>query len=114
MSAAPQTLVVEGKRFVVLPEEEYVRLAGGRDVLPPLPAPDADGNYPAVAALTAGLARSLIRRRRALGWSQAELARRAGVRLETVNRLERGKHAPSLATVTKIERALMRGEAKTA
>ena len=80
------------------------------DSLPHLPSSDADGNYPAVEALTIGLARSLIRRRRALGWSQAELARRAGVRNETVNRLERGKHIPTLPTVSKIERALESGE----
>ena len=110
MRLIPQTLVVDGKRFVILPEEEYARLASQDDSLPPFPRPDADGNYPAVEALTAGLARSLIRRRRALGWSQAELARRAGVRLETVNRLELGKHVLTLPTVSKIERALERGE----
>ncbi len=109
MSEPPQMLIVNGQRFVLLPEKEYDRLAAREGPPAPLPRPDADGNYPAVAALTAGLARSVTRRRQALGWTQAELARRAGVRVETVNRLELGKHVPSLPTVSKIERALARG-----
>ncbi|MGH7135995.1 MAG: helix-turn-helix domain-containing protein, partial [Pirellulales bacterium] len=61
---------------------------------------------PAVETARVLLARDLIRSRRALGWSQAELARRAGVRLETLDRLERATHSPSIATVEKLERAL--------
>jgi transcriptional regulator with XRE-family HTH domain len=68
--------------------------------------PDERGNYPAIEAARALLGQKLIEKRRALGWSQAELARRAGVRTETVNRLEQGKHTPSLPTVDKLQRAL--------
>jgi len=74
-------------------------------VLPPLPEADADGYYPAVATLDALVARQIIMRRRKAGWSQVELARRAGVRPETVCRLETGKHAPNVATVDKLDRA---------
>ncbi len=73
---------------------------------PVLPERDAKGTYPAAEALQVGLARSLIRRRRAAGLTQAELAKRAGIRPETLNRLEQGKHAPNIATVEKIERVL--------
>jgi transcriptional regulator with XRE-family HTH domain len=38
------------------------------------------------------------------------LARRAGIRPETLNRLEQGKHSPSIATVDKLDRALGRAE----
>jgi len=40
------------------------------------------------------------------GVSQAELARRAGIRAETLNRIERGRTTPDVATIAKIERAL--------
>jgi ribosome-binding protein aMBF1 (putative translation factor) len=76
------------------------------DVLPALPAPNADGNLPAEETLDAIVARQIIRRRRAAGWSQAELAARAAVRQETVSCLESGKHAPNVSTVDKLDRVL--------
>ena len=76
------------------------------DAPPALPVPNADGNLPAEATLDAILARQIIRRRRAAGWSQADLATRAGVRQETVSRLESGKHAPNVTTVDKLDRVL--------
>jgi DNA-binding XRE family transcriptional regulator len=93
---------------------EKAKLRVGReraDTLPALPPPDADGNYPAAEALDVLLARQIIRRRQAAGWTQAELARRAGVRQETVSRIESGKHAPTVATVDKLDRALREGGA---
>jgi DNA-binding XRE family transcriptional regulator len=76
------------------------------DALPALPLPNAAGNLPAEETLDAILARQIIRRRRAAGWSQADLAARAGVRQETVSRLESGKHAPNVTTVDKLDRVL--------
>ena len=67
--------------------------------IPPLPRPDAEGNVPAVEYARASLARKIIQARRAAGWSQAELARRAGVRPETLNRIERGRNTPDTATI---------------
>ena len=58
--------------------------------------------------LRASIARELIRRRAAAGWSQSELARRAGVRQETISRIETGKHTVTEAVMRKIERALAR------
>ena len=74
--------------------------------LPPLPEPDAEGNVPAVAFARATLVREIIRDRARAGLTQAELAERAGVRTETICRIERGRHTPSLATVQRIDRAL--------
>ena len=111
--SAVQTVTLTGERFVILPEAEYLRLLG-EQAEPELPAPDAQGRYPAVEGARVILARKLIRARRALGWSQAELARRSGVRVETLNRLEHGKHSPNVATVDKLSRALRAGEAKAA
>jgi transcriptional regulator with XRE-family HTH domain len=48
------------------------------------------------------LAEKLTRRRLAARLSQAELARRAGVRPETLNRIERGHTTPDFATIRKL------------
>jgi DNA-binding XRE family transcriptional regulator len=105
------TIEIQGQRFVVLPQAEYEQLmsrraSGEDDDLPPLPKPLVNGNFDAVAFSRASLARKLILDRRASGLSQAELARRAGVRVETLNRIERCKLTPSVATVEKLERAM--------
>lgn len=106
-ATAAQTITLAGRRFVVVPENEYLRLraAAGAEG-PALPPTDAEGNYPAAEALKASIARSIIRQRRAAGLTQADLARRAGIRAETLNRIETGKHAPSVATLSRIEKAL--------
>jgi DNA-binding XRE family transcriptional regulator len=76
------------------------------DALPPLPPPDADGYYPAVEFAYATLARTLITRRKAAGWTRGQLAEKAGVRKETVNRVESGRHSPNVRTVDRIDAAL--------
>ena len=73
---------------------------------PPMPPMDDKGCYPAQEAIRIGLARTIIERRKAAGWTQEQLARAAGVRQETVSRLETGKHAPNIRTVDKIDLAL--------
>ncbi len=111
--AGVQSVTLAGQRFVLLPEGEYRRLKRAAESREPdLPSSDAQGNYPAVATLRAMLARDILRQRKALGLSQAELARRAGIRVETLNRLEQGKHSPSVPTVDKIDRALRTAEAQ--
>jgi transcriptional regulator with XRE-family HTH domain len=44
--------------------------------------------------------------RKAAGLTQQELATRAGIRQETLSRIESGKHTPTLRTLKKIDRAL--------
>jgi DNA-binding XRE family transcriptional regulator len=105
-----QMLTLAGERFVVLPEAEFLRITGELPE-PELPAALPDGNYPAFETTRAIMGRDLIRSRRALGWSQAELARRAGIRPETLNRIEQAKRSPSLSTFDKVHRALEAGEA---
>jgi ribosome-binding protein aMBF1 (putative translation factor) len=113
---AVQSLVVGGRRFAVIEWSEYERLARHAarrtaearttpEVLP-LPEPDAQGHVPAVEYARASLARKLALARRAAGLSQAELAQRAGVRAETISRLEHGKHTPDARTFALIEKAL--------
>ena len=90
---------------MVLPEADYRNLTSESGE-PPLPPPDAQGNYPALEAMQALLARDILRGRRAAGLTGVELARRAGIRPETLSRIEKGTHSPSVATVDKIDRVL--------
>jgi len=49
----------------------------------------------------------LKERREARGWSQGELAERAGVPYETINRVERGIHQePRISIAAKLARTL--------
>lgn len=108
-TANVQTLTLAGQRFVILPERDYRRLAGEPSE-PLVPKPDARGFYPAREATDALIARDILRSRRWLGLTQAELARRAGIRTETLNRIERGARSPNVATLAKIDRALTKAE----
>lgn len=103
-----QNVQFDGQPYVILPRAEYDKLTtlAKAAELPPLPEPNASGNYPAVEYARASLARKIIRQRVEAGWTQRELARRASVRVETLCRIETGKHSPSLTTLDKIDRAL--------
>ena len=82
----------------------------GTESEPRLPQRDARGNYPAAEALQVSIAKSILRGRRAAALTQIELARLADIRPETLNRIEKGKHAPSVATLEKIDRALAKAK----
>jgi ribosome-binding protein aMBF1 (putative translation factor) len=102
-----QTLNLAGKKFRIIPESEYQRLIKRQSPeLPPMPKRLPNGNYPAVESARVDVARHIILARRKAGLSQAELARRAGIRVETLNRLEKAKHTADVATVDKISKAL--------
>ena len=108
-------VIVKGKRMVMMNEADYEDLLHKANAdEPDLPAPDADGNYPALEALDVLQARDILRARRKLGLSQADLARRAGIRAETLNRIEKGKNTASIPTIAKIDRALKAAEARAA
>jgi DNA-binding XRE family transcriptional regulator len=117
--ARRNTVTVNGRRFVLVAEDELKRLERiaaqadtARAVPPPFPPADARGNRPAAEYIQVSIARSIHRQRTALGLSQQELARLAGVRQETISRLESGKHSPTVRTVERIERVLTKGGRK--
>jgi predicted transcriptional regulator len=83
----------------------------GATALPRLPAAAANGTVDALTYSHASIARDIIRDRRKLGLSQAELARKAGIRAETLNRIEKRKTAPTTRILERIDRALVRAEA---
>jgi len=106
------TLELNGEKYAVVPMNEYRRLVSANDAaiadddLPPMPPRRPNGDYPAIAAARVSIARDVIRSRKAAGLSQAELARLAGIRVETLNRIEKAKVTPDVATMQKIDRAL--------
>lgn len=113
-----QVKTVGGKRFVLIEERELRQLERAAaqaktGKLPDYPPADADGNRPAMEFARTSIARSIIEDRLAAGLSQEELARLAGVRQETISRLESGKHSPTLRTVAKIDRAMRAALQKT-
>ena len=67
---------------------------------------DTEGSKSALDVDGYLLAEKLIRRRVASGLSQAELARRAGIRPETLNRIEKGRTTPDFATIRKLVSAI--------
>lgn len=107
-----QLIRISGARLVLMDEREYERLcrAAGHGMekfnLPSLPAADKDGNVPALEYSRASIARQIIRERKAAGLSQQGLADLAGVRQETLSRIETGKHTASVPTIEKIDTAL--------
>jgi DNA-binding XRE family transcriptional regulator len=108
---AAQFVKLGKRRYAFLPEMEYRRLLAQARIAaegpgPNLPKPIAGGRFPAVEYARASLARKIIRERQAAGLTQAELARRAGIRPETLNRIEKGRTTPDVATIAKIESAL--------
>ncbi len=113
----PNLIQVDGRDYVLVPRDEYERLTKLAKVgeMPSLPRADAAGNYPAVEYLRASIARNIVGDRVKAGLSQRELARVAGVRVETLCRIETGKHTASTATIDKLDRALKRaGKVKSA
>lgn len=76
------------------------------DDLPPLPESYKHGRFPAIEYARASLARNLIRDRESVALTQQRLAKLAGVRQETIARLESGKHTASVKTVDRIDRAI--------
>jgi DNA-binding XRE family transcriptional regulator len=112
MTSEIQMLQIAGKPYVLMPRAEYDRLTllAKAESLPPLPAPDARGTVPAVDYARASIARKILTRRAELGLSQRDLAKLAGVRVESLCRIETGKVTPTVATIERIDRALTKAE----
>ena len=107
-----QTVEIAGKRLVILEESDYLELRSRRrstakeDELPALPPRNRSGRRPAAAYILSSIGREIVADRKAAGLTQQELADRAGIRQETLSRIESGKHAPTLKTLKKIDRVL--------
>src|SRR5450432_1993139 len=78
----------------------------GRNELPAFPMPDKAGTRNAIDFARVSIARTLIRDRRAAGLSQQQLAKPAGVRQETISRIESGKQTATARIINKLDRVL--------
>ena len=78
-----------------------------------MPQPLTDGSF-GLEHVRISLANKMTARRKAAGLTQAQLARFARVRVETISRLENGLHMPSVRTFDRIERALNRAAKRPA
>jgi DNA-binding XRE family transcriptional regulator len=67
---------------------------------------DAVPEPPSSANLAPAIAKLVATRREALGLSQRELAKRAGVSHTVISRIENGQHAPSAKTLGRLAEAL--------
>jgi len=95
-SPAAQEVQVAGKTYFLISKEEFQTLS--RDAEFPL---EELRSFGAVA-----IGRALRQRRLKVGLTQAELALRAGIRPETLSRLENGRGNSTLATLEALHRAL--------
>ncbi len=105
-----RSVELDGIRYVILRETAFELLCQRANVSGELSTNDEESASPGLGFDRAGLAEKLAQRRRAAGLSQAELARCAGVRPETLNRIERGRTTPDFATVRKLVVAMNAAE----
>jgi len=105
-----RSVELDGVRYVILRESAFRWLCEKADFHPRSDSPDEDSLESALDLDRVSLAEKLVRRRRAAGLSQAELARRAGIRPETLNRIERGRSTPDFSTVRKLVVAMNAAE----
>jgi len=103
-------LELDGVRYVILRESLFEELCEKAGVGQSRGASEDETLAPGFDLDRASLAEKLVRRRRATGLSQAELARRAGIRPETLNRIERGHNTPDFTTVRKLVIAMNAAE----
>jgi len=106
-----RTVEIAGKRLVILEESDYLRLRSSGDPAlheqgpPPLPARNRSGRRPAAAYILASIAREIVADRKAAGLTQQQLAKQAGIRQETLSRIESGKQTPTARTLKRIDGA---------
>jgi DNA-binding XRE family transcriptional regulator len=101
---------LDGIRYVILRESAYEYLCKHARV-EDVGIPEDESLFsPGFGTDRATLAKKLVRRRQAADLSQIELARRAGIRQETLNRIERGRTTPDFATIRKLVVAMNAAE----
>jgi ribosome-binding protein aMBF1 (putative translation factor) len=106
------TLTIDGRKYIAIPMDRWatiprkVRNLINHENREQFRTPN--GDYKAIPALRASIARDIIRARKALGWSQRKLAGEAHIRQATLVSVESGRKTPNVRTVEKIEAALQR------
>lgn len=91
---------------MIMSRSNFDHLMEKAGVMPRLPKAAKDGSVPAGEFAMADIAREVVRRRIAAGMTQQELAKKIGVRPETISRLESAKHLPRIETMERIDHVL--------
>lgn len=104
-----RTVELDGVKYVILRESILGELCARAGVEFAAGVRD-EGRGDGLEVDPMSLAEKLVRRRRVVGMSQAELARQAGIRPETLNRIERGRTVPDFATIRKLVVAMNEAE----
>ena len=117
VAMAMRRVIMKGREYVLVPRKQWESVMGksapadGKALK--VPPPSQDGSY-SLEHVRISLANKMVARRKAAGLTQAQLARQAGVRVETISRLENGLHMPGVRTFDRIERALNRAAKRPA
>jgi DNA-binding XRE family transcriptional regulator len=115
-----RTVTLDGREYVLIPRKQWEAMShqsegmrGTRSQnavkLPPL----VKGMY-TIQHVRISLANKIAAQRKGARLTQAQLARLAGVRVETISRLENGLHTPGIRTFAKIEQALKKATKRSA
>ena len=104
-----QSVVLAGERYAIVPEGYLLELLQrlGDEVPPETEGRDALRSF---SLGDEALARRLGERRRLTGLTQAELAARAGIRPETLSRIECARTTPDFGTIRKLVVAMNEAE----
>jgi DNA-binding XRE family transcriptional regulator len=97
---AYQRIQLDGTYYVIIAEDEFRALTHPRD---------SKGKGDVLDAMNVSdqcLADRLLLRRQDAGLTQKELATLAGVRVETLNRIEKGRTTPDFKTIRKLVNAI--------
>ena len=107
-------VIIDGTQYVMVPRRQWESIVRSRPANPSNPGRSLkqpprlpDGSF-TIEHVRISLANKISARRKAAGLTQAQLAKRAHVRVETISRLENGLHMPGAGTFDKIDRALNR------
>jgi DNA-binding XRE family transcriptional regulator len=102
-------VMMSGRAYVLVPLKQWqalIRRSSGARAGPPRQLPPLAGGSYTLEHVRISLANKMAARRKAAGLTQQQLAKRAGVRAETISRLESALHMPGPRTFEKLERAL--------
>lgn len=99
---AYQRVLLDGVWYVIVREDEFLELTEIRKSKRKIDVLDA------MNISDQRLADRLLGRRQDAGLTQKELARLAGVRVETLNRIEKGRTTPDFKTIRKLVNAINR------
>ena len=89
-------ILLDGKKYVVIPEDEFHALTQPHKTV------NQRDELDAFNVSDQRLADRLVQRRRESGLTQKDLAHRAGIRVETLNRIEKGRTTPDFKSIRKL------------